>query len=285
LSRGFNVDVRLKTNAPSHPKVKKLFAMTREAGQLAWVWLMLFAGRERPLGIFDGLDDDDVELAAEWHGARGELVAALLRVGLLERCDDGALALHDWSEHQPFAARAGERSETARRNAHHRYCVARNGSGKCHEPLCDLSDVKTRMQSAAVTNANSNTAVADSMQPALPLAENSLLPLPSPSPSPSPSPEDSKTLVEGFVLLPKHHEWVALHAPSVPIETELEMWRNRCREANYTYGNGRPIADAQASFYKALGNAEAWGTYKKPGNRKASPGRPRSIATAPKTDL
>lgn len=71
----------------------------------------------------------------------------------------------------------------------------------------------------------------------------------------------AKALVEGFSLLPKHREWAAKFAPSVPLETELEMWRNRCREANYTYGKGRPIADPQASFYKALGNAEAWGTY------------------------
>jgi hypothetical protein len=77
----------------------------------------------------------------------------------------------------------------------------------------------------------------------------------------------SKSLVESFVLLPKHREWAAKNTPSVPIETELEAWRDRCRNNGYKSGKapGIPIQDAQASFYTAMRNAEAWGTYTKGG--------------------
>lgn len=74
-------------------------------------------------------------------------------------------------------------------------------------------------------------------------------------------------LVEEFRLLPKHLDWGAKNCPSVPLAVELEAWKDRMREANYRFGKppGMPIADPQASFYKACRNAENWGTYAKGG--------------------
>jgi hypothetical protein len=56
----------------------------------------------------------------------------------------------------------------------------------------------------------------------------------------------AKDLVENFVLLPKHREWAAKNTPSVPIETELEAWRDRMRANGYVVGK-LPVRDPQAS--------------------------------------
>lgn len=95
--------------------------------------------------------------------------------------------------------------------------------------------------------------------------------------------EEAKALVENFSLLPKHREWAAKNAPSVPVETELEAWRDRCRNNGYVTGRapGIPIRDAQASFYTAMRNAEAWGTYaKKAGAKPSTPTNPLRIHDA-----
>jgi hypothetical protein len=48
-----------------------------------------------------------IERAAGCVGKPGALVAAMARVGMLDRCDDGALAIHDWWDyaHLQSAAR------------------------------------------------------------------------------------------------------------------------------------------------------------------------------------
>jgi hypothetical protein len=75
----------------------------------------------------------------------------------------------------------------------------------------------------------------------------------------------SKDLVEEFELLPKHREWAAKECPSVPIDLELEAWKDRERANGYTVGKppGKPVQDPQAAFYTAMRNAEQWGTYRR----------------------
>lgn len=84
----------------------------------------------------------------------------------------------------------------------------------------------------------------------------------------------AKALVENFVLLPKHREWAAEHAPSVPVETELEAWRDRMRSNGYVVSGKQLVKDPQAAFYTAMRNAEAWGTYKKAGAKPDPPAVP-----------
>lgn len=130
----------------------------------------------------------------------------------------------------------------------------------------------------------------------------SIPPVLPPPPSPPPSPPEkkrtpavsekksAKDLVEGFTLEQKHREWGGQNCPDVPLDTELEAWKDRMREAEYRWGKppGRPIADAQASFYKACRNAQNWGTYTKgkgwlPVARKTDDKTPTVLAIDPNT--
>lgn len=63
------------------------------------------------------LSADDVELAVDWDGEPGALVAAFAGIGFLDAVDGGYL-IHDWDEHNGgFAATAGQRSAAARNAA------------------------------------------------------------------------------------------------------------------------------------------------------------------------
>lgn len=94
----------------------------------------------------------------------------------------------------------------------------------------------------------------------------------------------AKQIVEEFVLTPEMRSWAAQEAPSVPVDTEVEAWRDRCREGGYKRGKGIPIADAEASFRTACRNAEAWGVYRTLTNLRVlhqQPERRRVIKRAP----
>lgn len=109
-------DARLSTSLPSHPKTKKL---VRQLGaQAGWslICLILWAASNRSDGDLSGMDDDDIELAADWDGEPGAFIAALRRIRFVDG-EDGDTQIHDWTEHQPWAAGSEARSLKARWNA------------------------------------------------------------------------------------------------------------------------------------------------------------------------
>lgn len=57
--------------------------------------LWLYVGDHHHDGNLSSLSDDEIELAAEWDGARGAFVAAALECRLLDRLEDG-IHVHDW---------------------------------------------------------------------------------------------------------------------------------------------------------------------------------------------
>lgn len=106
-------DARLSTTLPAHPKTKKL--LRRGGPEAAWslVCLFLWVAGNRSDGDLQGLTDEDIELAAEWNGAASQFVKLLTDVGFLDGTD-GAYTIHDWADHNPWAAGAGERSAASK---------------------------------------------------------------------------------------------------------------------------------------------------------------------------
>ena len=106
-------DARIKTGLPSHPKTKKL--VRRLGGDAGWrlVCLFLWAAAHRSDGDLSGMTDEDVELAVDWGGEEGAFVRTLVEVGFLDG-EEGARTIHDWQEHNPWAAGSEARSEKAK---------------------------------------------------------------------------------------------------------------------------------------------------------------------------
>lgn len=109
-------DVRINVGLPAHPKTKKL--IKRLGTDAAWRLVCLFAwvASNRPDGDLSSLSAEDIELCVDWPGEDGLLTKALVDVGFLDGAE-GSFAMHDWEDHNPWAAGADARSEKARWNA------------------------------------------------------------------------------------------------------------------------------------------------------------------------
>lgn len=106
-------DARLSTALPSHPKTKKLARRLGPAGPLGCIYLFLWAAANRSDGDLSGMTDEDIELAVDWTGEDGAFVREMADVGFLDGGPD-AYTIHDWAEHNPWAASASSRAEKSR---------------------------------------------------------------------------------------------------------------------------------------------------------------------------
>jgi hypothetical protein len=113
-------DARLSTALPRHPKTVKLKRRLSGDGCWSLVCLFLWVADNRCDGNLEGLSTEDIEIAADWSGDSGVFVASLSEVGFLDG-DDGKFSIHDWAEHNPYAASKGMRVEAARNAARKRW--------------------------------------------------------------------------------------------------------------------------------------------------------------------
>lgn len=114
VCQGFkmNTDIRLATDFWRHPKVKKLEKRLGLKGvrslQILWCW----CAERRPSGLLSGMDAEDIELAADWHGKAGAFFEQCLGVWIDET--ESGYALHEWDLHNPWQAAQGEKAEAKR---------------------------------------------------------------------------------------------------------------------------------------------------------------------------
>jgi hypothetical protein len=178
-------DARIAVGLPQHPKTKKLIKRLGQASAWNLVCLILWAAANRSDGNLSGMSVEDIELSADWAGVDGALVDALVAVRFLDEVD-GAFVLHDWHEHNPWAAGADMRSAKARWNAAKRH----HGDAEADRLVPEYAAVRS-----AASNATSKQLAQDDQ-------DRSNAPSPSPSPSPSPI-HNSVTDVTGADAPPK----------------------------------------------------------------------------------
>jgi hypothetical protein len=205
-----NTDFRLSIDFWQHPKTKKL---ARRAGlegvrslQILWAW----AACNRPSGSLTGMDNEDIELAADWNGEAGALVKALDELRWLDSTENG-YALHDWQEHNPWAADAEARGDKARLSrlrqvnpAAYEQCVASGItaiSQREYDELKKANGERQRIAGETPEDCQQNAGVA-----------------PAPSPSPSPVNLTPFNPPKGELAEP------AASAPKDPYSAEFELF-------------------------------------------------------------
>jgi hypothetical protein len=109
-----NIDIRLQVSFRDHPKRIKLERRLGAAGALALIDLLLSVAQSKPDGCLRGWTDEDIAIAAKWDGEPEDFVSTLAELHFLDRHDDGSYCIHDWTQHNGYAAGAPERSERAR---------------------------------------------------------------------------------------------------------------------------------------------------------------------------
>lgn len=176
------LDARVSVGLYTHPKIKKLIRRIGFEGPWRLVGLWLYARQHKPDGLLEGMSDEDIEIAVDWAGKPGELVAALLEVGFLDRCvDNPYYALHDWADHQPWSAGTLERSAKAKYRALKRH----HGEERARQMMGELFHVDPAQGTENDAQRNA---------PRMRDAQAVHAPRNAPSPSPSPSPLPSAAL-------------------------------------------------------------------------------------------
>ncbi len=162
-----NTDIRLSTEFWDHPKTVKLERRLGLQGpkslQILWAW----AAKYHADGRLEGEDIEAIEIAAKWPGNESTFVETLVSLRWLDQ-DGDTFCLHDWQEHNSWAAKADCRSDKARLSR----------MGKTHPELYreltkDGKQGISREEYEALTNVERTSTVAST---------------PSPAPSPAPAP-------------------------------------------------------------------------------------------------
>ena len=198
-----NTDIRLSVGFWQHPKTKKL---TRRLGleavrslQILWLWCAV----NRPGGQLSGMDNEDIELAADWQGEENAFVTALCSIGFLDG-SDGNLSLHGWQENNTWAAASDMRSDASRLNRMaktmpkaYKALTEAGIKGISKEDYAELTTVNDRSSvvqrllndRSSMLNECLTTVEApfnDSLTTVNECLTNDLSPAPSPAPSPTP---------------------------------------------------------------------------------------------------
>lgn len=189
------IDARIAVGLPSHPKTKKLIRRAGEAGAWRLVCLFLWVAQSRPDGDLSGMTGEDIELAADWQGEEGAFIKVLIEVGFVDG-EEGAYSIHDWQEHNPWAAGADARSEKAKWLA----LCKHHGRKKAAEMMPEYA---ARIHCADVKEAESSNEACAISATSMRVAENSSAPSPSPSPLPSPNVENLNTSVASAPVGPQ----------------------------------------------------------------------------------
>lgn len=197
-------DIRLSVGFPHHPKTIKLERRLGFQGIRSLLSLWTWAAQNRPEGNLGGandrsttvqrpLDEEDIEIVAQWPGEPGMFVATLVTLGWLDQTDHG-YCLHEWQQHNPWVAAATNRGDKARFS---RMAKTHPDLYKslCEQGIREVSADEFARLKAEWTLEGRSTDVGESLNPRSTAVEHplndrstnveaSLTPSPSPSPSP-----------------------------------------------------------------------------------------------------
>ena len=114
-------DFRVACGFFGHPKTKKLRRRLGDRAVIDLLKLWAWATQNRHDGNLSGLSDEDIEDAIDrTEGEPGHFIAALAELRWIDG-PAGSRVLHEWFEHNPYAATKGTRVAKAKRAAEARW--------------------------------------------------------------------------------------------------------------------------------------------------------------------
>ena len=176
-----NSDIRLSVDFFAHHKTKKVLRKLGAEGVVCLVQLFCYTGKFRPEGRLEGMDAADISDAVDWRGNSEEFVATLCDAGFLEQCDEGVYIVHEWEQHNPWAAGAAERSLAASKAGK----ASAKKRAKSATISTDVQRTSTECSTGVQRESNGRS------------TESNEASTPSPSPSPSPLPKEKEQEIVG----------------------------------------------------------------------------------------
>ena len=179
-----NTDFRVSITFTSNPNTRLLRRQYGTDAAWALIELWTWATVNRANGILTGLNEDQIEAAADWNGECGQLVKALVAFKWLIRTPDGTYALNEWAETNPWAADADNRSDKARLSS-----MAKNYPELYGELTAQGVSGIDKATYTSLTAEYNQRGILRSTSGFQRIASKSLAPMPAPAPAPSPVPE------------------------------------------------------------------------------------------------
>jgi hypothetical protein len=122
------MDIRLNISWYTSLKRKALIRRLGHCGVTAIIDFWLYVAQHRPDGNLTGLSDEDIAEAAQFDGDFHTFITAIgpkpEGLGFLDG-DSGQRKVHDWKEHNPWAANAKARSRAAKKAVEERWRIHR----------------------------------------------------------------------------------------------------------------------------------------------------------------
>ena len=110
-----NTDIRVDVGFLDHWKTETLISECGADSVLSLIRIWIFAAQNKPTGKLDGIKTTMIERVAKWRGEGGKLLNCLTDLRFIEQDADGVWCLHDWAEHNPYAAHAEWRKDRAKK--------------------------------------------------------------------------------------------------------------------------------------------------------------------------
>ncbi len=182
-------DIRISVEFLDHPKTIKLERRLGGDGLKSLLWLWFWCRVNKPCGILEGMDEEDIEIAARWNGERGTFVKGLLALRWMdvnESSNGVTYSLHDWDQHNAWSASEEERSNAARfsrmAKTHPEIHKTMREEGRVGITFKEYQDVK---KTNAVKRPLSDSST---------VVDASLTPAPAPAPSPAHNADNESSL-------------------------------------------------------------------------------------------
>lgn len=121
-------DARISTGWLDNPKtimLRRRLGDRGAEGLVSWLALILWTAANEPDGDLPDRDDEQIEIIARWNGEPRLFVKTLVGLKLLDGTEND-YSIHDWAEHQPWAAGRKQRSAKAKAAAAAKYATQTN---------------------------------------------------------------------------------------------------------------------------------------------------------------
>lgn len=179
-----NKDFRVSVGFFENIKTIKLQKKLGSDGVICLLKLWRYAAVHKPDGILTDMDEEDIEIVVGWTGEPGVFVDVITQEkSLFLIKNNGTFEIHDWIEHNGYAAHAKDRSEAARKAVEARWNKARE-SEKSTESIRSVSTESIR---SVYEENTGRTPTTNSPSPS---------PTPTPIPNPNPNPNPTPTTTE-----------------------------------------------------------------------------------------
>jgi hypothetical protein len=97
----------------------------------------MYVAQYRPDGNLCDMTLADIEMVSEWPGEPGKFISALIEVKLIDQVN-GIYSIHDWVEHNPWAASAPQRKLAAQNAANAKWKKSCKGMRRAQKRICPL---------------------------------------------------------------------------------------------------------------------------------------------------